>query len=293
MARRLAIIFGVRGQDGHYLRHVLTREGIEIIGVARSAGDWIQGSVCDRRLVGQLIKENQPEFVFHLAANSTTRHSALFENHETISTGSLNILEAVLQHSPRSKVFLAGSGLQFENQGRPIDESAPWAASSAYSVARIQSVYAARYYRRMGIKTYVGYLFNHDSPLREEHHMSQKIARAARRIANGSEETLEIGSLEVRKEYTFAGDVAEAIWCLVNNSLGIAECVVGSGEAYTIKQWVEHCFGLYGRDWRKHVTVKSGFQPEYEILVSKPDLLRSLGWGPEVNFEQLAGMMSR
>ena len=293
MARRLAIIFGVHGQDGHYLRQILTREGIETVGVARSTGDWIHGSVCDRRLVENLIKDHQPEFVFHLAANSTTRHSALFENHETISTGSLNILEAVYQYSPSSKVFLAGSGLQFENQGRPIDESAPWAASSAYSVARIQLVYAARYYRRMGIKTYVGYLFNHDSPLREEHHVSQKIARAAKRIAGGSSERLEIGSLQVRKEYAFAGDIAEAIWCLVNNSAGVAECVMGCCEAYSIEQWTERCFAFHGLDWQKSVKSKAGFQPEYEVLVSKPDLLRSLGWAPKVNFEQLAVMMSQ
>jgi GDPmannose 4,6-dehydratase len=288
-----AIIFGASGQDGYYLSQLLSSKGIESFGVSRSNGNWVQGSVADRDLVERLIKIHQPSYVFHLAANSTTKHSSLFENHETICTGTWNILEAVRQHSPKTKVFISGSALQFENRGVPIDETACWHAPSAYSVSRIQSVYAGRYYRSLGLDVYVGYFFNHDSPLRSERHITQKIAQAAKRIASNSTETLTIGNIQVEKEFTFAGDVAQAIWVLVNNSLNVYECVIGSGRAYSIERWISICFSRFNLNWKHSVKTIEGYTPEYKILVSKPDLLHSLGWRQEVELDDLAAMMLR
>ncbi|MCK5345844.1 MAG: GDP-mannose 4,6-dehydratase, partial [Candidatus Heimdallarchaeota archaeon] len=157
-----AIIFGANGQDGYYLNELCKLKGIEPIAVSRS-GNWIRGDVSSYDQVEQLIKKHRPTYIFHVAANSTTHHNALFENHETISTGTLNILEAVKMHYPDAKVFITGSGVQFENRGMPISETDKFEANSPYSVARIQSVYAARYYRSLGLQVYVGYLFHHES----------------------------------------------------------------------------------------------------------------------------------
>jgi len=132
----------------------------------------------------------------------------VWQNHATIATGSLNVLEAVYKHSPAARVFITGSGVQFENRGVPISETDPFEASSLYGVSRIASVYAARYYRSLGVKAYVGYLFHHESPLRKPHHVSRKIVDAVRRISAGSDEIIELGDVSVRKEWTFAGDVA-------------------------------------------------------------------------------------
>lgn len=167
-----ALIFGAGGQDGIYMKELCRRKGIETIGIARSIGNDICGSVTDFNLVRELIRLHKPAYIFHFAANSTTKHEALFENHETISTGTLNILENVKQHSPASKVLIVGSGVQFANNGQPIDENTPFAANNAYAVSRIQSVYAARYFRQMGVQAYVAYLFHHESPYRGAHHVS-------------------------------------------------------------------------------------------------------------------------
>ena len=170
------IVFGASGQDGYYLNELLQKQNINVIKVSRKIGDLI-GNIADYSFVESIIKEYQPKYIFHFAANSTTHHRALFENHESISTGTLNVLEAVRLHCPATKVFLSGSAMQFKNEGFPISEQTPFEASSPYSVARIQSVYAARYYRdKFGLKVYVGYFFNHDSPLRTEQHVNQKIA---------------------------------------------------------------------------------------------------------------------
>ena len=88
-----AIIFGASGQDGYYLKQAIERDGGEIIGVSRSSDHHLKGDVADYEFVEMLIRDQQPDFVFHLAANSTTSHGALFENHQTISTGAWGYLK--------------------------------------------------------------------------------------------------------------------------------------------------------------------------------------------------------
>ena len=281
-----AIIFGASGQDGFYLAQLLQTKNIEAICVSRSGGEAV-GDVADRAFVDGLIKTHRPEYVFHLAANSTTQHDAQFENHATISTGTLNILEAVYRHAPETKVFLSGSAMQFENDGTPIDEHTPFAPLSPYAVSRIQSIYAGRYYRSLGLKVYVGYFFNHDSHLRKPNHLNQKIAMAAK---SGTE--IEIGDITIKKEFNFAGDVINAVWSLVYQDV-VFEAVIGSGEVHSVEKWLDLCFTLVNKNWRYYVTIKQDFEPEYSVLVSNPALIRSLGWRAKVDITALAGLMMK
>jgi GDPmannose 4,6-dehydratase len=137
---------------------------------------------------------------------------------------------------------------------------------------------------------YVGYLFHHESPLRQAHHVSKSIALAARRIAGGSKEIIDVGDVSVKKEWTFAGDVARAIFTLLDQG-SVSECVIGSGVAYSIENWLERCFAVIGRDWHDYVRIREGFTPEYKCLVSNPRTINSMGWSPSVGFEELAKMM--
>jgi GDPmannose 4,6-dehydratase len=285
-----AIIFGINGQDGYYLNEICQMKHIDVIGISRSLGNWVQGDVSNFNFVENFIKKEIPDYIFHVAANSTTKHDALFENHETISTGTLNILEAVKRHSPESRVFITGSGVQFENNGRAISETDNFEAKSPYSVARIQSVYAARYFRSLGIRVYVGYLFHHESPLRKDNHISKMIADAVKRISSGSNEKISLGDISVKKEWAFAGDIAGGIITLVNQDQ-IFEACIGTGEAYSIQDWLEICFTRIGKDWKDYVKIRELFIPEYKILVSDPSKINSIGWQPETTFENLCTLM--
>jgi GDPmannose 4,6-dehydratase len=284
-----ALIFGANGQDGFYLSHMCREQGIECISVSRSSSSY-KADVSNYREVEQLILRYHPTYIFHLAANSTTRHSALFENHQTIATGTLNILEATYKYSPTTKVFITGSGLQFKNEGLPIDEESIFEATSPYSIARIQSVYAARYYQSLGLKVYVGYLFHHESPLRKPNHISQMIIQAVKNIDLGQQNNLELGDISVEKEWTFAGDVAKAIFTLVQQD-NIYEVVIGSGITYSIQNWLEECFKIIGKNWQNYVILKEGFQSEYKRLVSNPQKIKSLNWEPKVSLIELAQVM--
>lgn len=285
-----ALIFGAGGQDGHYLSLLCRERGITAVGCSRSPGAWTQGDVADRRLVEELVRTHHPAYIFQLAARSTTSHDALFDNHAAISSGTINVLEAARLHAPQARIFLPGSGVMFRNEGRPISERDAFEASSPYAVARIHAVHAGRYYRTLGLRVFVGHLFHHESPLRGPAHVSRMIADAARRAAAGNTEPVEIGDIGVEKEWTFAGDVADGMFKLLDQD-DVHEAVIGSGRAYTIRQWLEACFGAVGRDWREHVRLRDDFIPEYRRLVSDPSTMLKLGWSPKVGFAELAAMM--
>jgi GDPmannose 4,6-dehydratase len=267
----------------------LNKQGIKVIGISKN-GDFLRVDITSYEQIATLVKEQQPEYIFHLAANSTTRHDALFENHATISTGTFNILEAVKNFSPLTKVFISGSGLQFVNEDKPIKESDSFEARDPYSVSRIHSVYAARYFRKLGLQVYVGYFFNHDSPRRTERHMAKKISEAVKRIANGSDEKLTIGDISVIKEWTYAGDIVEGILTLVLQD-DIFEANISSGLGYSIEEWLNACFNIIGKKWQDHVILKNDFSPEYIMLVSDPSIISSLGWSPTISFKDMAEMM--
>ena len=284
-----ALIFGANGQDGYYLSQLCEKQGMEVIGISRS-GNWHHGDVSNYQQVEQLIQNYTPHYIFHLAANSTTHHDVLFENHQTIATGTLNILEAVYKHSPKTKVFIAGSGLQFKNQGEPISEQTPFAATSPYAVSRIQSVYAARYYRNLGLPVYVGYLFHHESPKRKSNHISQKIILATKRIGNGSKEFIELGDIKVEKEWGFAGDIVRGVLKIVEQD-DIFEAVIGTGISYSIEDWLKECFSLINKNWHDYIRLKTSFVPDFRRLVSSPKQIKLLGWEPTISLSELAYIM--
>lgn len=285
-----ALIFGAGGQDGHYLSALCRARGINAVGCSRSSGAWVQGDVADRACVDTLVRTHRPAYIFQLAARSTTRHEALFDNHAAVATGTINVLEAARLHAPEARIFLPGSGVMFRNEGRPISERDAFAPSSPYAVARIHAVHAGRYYRALGLRVCIGHLFHHESPLRGSAHVSRMIADAARRAAAGHAEPIEIGDIDVEKEWTFAGDVAEGMFCLLDQD-AVHEAVIGSGRAHSIREWLEACYGAVGLEWRPFVRQRSDFVPEYRRLVSDPSTMRGIGWSPKVGFADLAAMM--
>lgn len=284
-----ALIFGANGQDGYYLSEACRKRRIEVIGVSRS-GPWLHGDVASPEIVEKLIRSYRPEMILHLAAISTTRHDAIYENHDTIGTGTINILESVKRWSPNSKVFITGSGLQFINNEQPISETDPFDHGSPYVAARNYSVYLARYFRGIGIRVYVGYLFHHESPLRGVQHVCQKVAQAARRIAVGSGEIFELGDISIRKEWTHAENIAEGIITLIEQNQ-VFEATIGSGRAYSIKRWLDECFKLINKDWRHYVREQKNFKAEYRVLVSNPATINSLGWNATTTISELAKTM--
>jgi len=278
---RNAIITGGNGQDGHYLAELLRHYQVEPVLVNRGSGiDLGSASV-----VSGLVESVRPEFIFHLAANSTVDHLAALANHDTIASGSLNILEAVKRHAPECRVFLAGSAYQFLNVGNPIKETDPWDTESVYCAARGYSNLLARAYRSMGLSVYFGYFFHHDSPRRGLRHLSGQIANAAK-----SKLPITIGDISVVKEWTWAGDSMEAVWSLVNQDT-IWEANIGTGIGRTVAEFCEACYLSMGLRWQDFVRSNNDFTPKFQRLTCDPERIYSTGWRPRYDMEYLASAM--
>lgn len=276
-----AIITGSNGQDGYYLQELLKRQNVDAILVPRASGIDLANSAT----VDDLIASTRPDFIFHLAANSTVNHAAAQQNHEVIADGSFNLLESVLRWASECRVFLAGSAYQFKNEGEPIKETDAEDTTSVYCAARVYGRMLANAYRSMGVSVHYGILFHHDSPRRGAQHLSQKIAAAARNKQN-----IEIGDLRVVKEWTHAADTVEAMWTLVNQSR-IWEANIGTGIGHSIEDFVEACFAAAGLDYRHYVTTTPGYSAPYRRLTCDPSRIYRTGWKPRHGLEYLAEQM--
>jgi GDPmannose 4,6-dehydratase len=281
------LIFGISGQDGFYLKRLCENKGYEVIGISRSAGGWIQGSVTNKEVVFDLIQKHQPYCVFHFAANSSTNHDLIYENQSPICDGSIHILEAVHKYSRQSKVFLSGSALQFVNKGVPVKETDEFFAGSPYAAQRIYTSYLARYYRTLGLQAYLGYFFHHDSPLRAERHLNIKIITAALRIKAGRKEFIKLGNANVVKEYNHAADMMNAVWLLIEQD-HVYEAVIGSGKGYKIQEWIDVCSLLTGVSLNDYIIMNEGFKADFNLLTADPSTIHKLGWEPCFDIYQLA-----
>lgn len=227
-----AIIFGAGGQDGYYLTKILEREGIKVLAFSHKECDvGVQGYVCHQ------IAQHMPDYIFNLAAVSSTSHDALWQNHKAIVDGAVNILDAVKNYCPKAKVWLAGSILQLAQHGSWVREGQ--VNGSAYAAQRNASVAYARYYRSIGIDVYVGYLSYHDSPRRGPNHLAKRIAMEAIQVSIGAKDVLVVKDALDEKEWNFAGDMMEAVWAQVNSTH--YEAVLGSGVTHTIQQYAKAC----------------------------------------------------
>ena len=285
-----AIIFGASGQDGYYLNQILKKNQVNSHLVSRKELDII-GDIGDQEFVFSLIKKFKPDYIFHLAATSKVNHEFLEENHHSISKGTINILEGVLKYSKKTKVFITGSAEQFLNENKAISENTSFSPNNSYAVERIYSSYLSRYFRlTFSINVYIGYLFHHDSPFRKENHLNQKILNYVKNFNEDQPQKLILGDYTIKKEFNFAGDIMNAAWILVNQNK-VFEAVIGSGKPYEIRKWLSLAFRKKELDWEDWVEVDKDFTAPYRSLYSDPTLIKSIGWKPKVDIENLLNMM--
>jgi GDPmannose 4,6-dehydratase len=278
------LTFGHDGQDGYYLERLCRQREWGFYGVSRKSG-FVTGDVSDMRVVRTAISQTNPDAIINLAANSSIQHRAVLENNRTIVTGNLNILEAAYEHDKDVRVFVTGSGLQFKNNGNPVAWSDPFEGRDPYSVARIASVYQARYYRSLGMQVYVGYLFHHESPLRNKSCVSQMTLNAAKK-----RERFSIGDVDVKKEWGFAGDIADGIMTLLCQSQ-VFEATIGTGVAHSIKDWMSLCFSRFGLNWEDYWDPVPGYAPDFSTLISDTRVMDKLGWRHKTDLPGLLEIM--
>lgn len=284
-----AIIFGSSGQDGYYLRNSLVRKNINVSSVSPSSDDVV-GSISDYDFVSRLLSELKPDLIFHLAAKSSVSDEYNIENFNSIEAGTFNVLECSRTLNLSSRIFIAGSAFQFRSTNNPIDEKTELNSENFYALARNNSLAMARFYRnRYHLPVYFGYLFNHDSPLRSDEFFCKKIMNLAKNSTKRKNQSkVDLGDLSHKREFSYASDIVNAILALISQDQ-VHEAVIGSGVAYSLLDWVDGCFKKYDLDFNNFV--KYQFNQSGKILVSSPNLIKSLGWSPRYSMSDLIEMM--
>lgn len=317
MARR-ALIFGISGQDGALLARLLLAKGYDVFGASRDAEtqtfanlqrlgirDKVKRasvSLVDFRSVLQAITRIRPDEIYNLAGQSSVGLSfdQPVETFDSISVATLNLLEAIRFHGSAIRVYNACSSECFGNTPEPADENTPMRPRSPYAVAKAAAFWQVANYREgYGLYCVSGILFNHESPLRPERFVVQKSALAARRIAGGSKEKLELGDLSVIRDWGWAPEYVEAMWRMLQ-LLAAEDFVVATGISRSLDTVVAEVFTQCGLDWQEHVVHNPAFSRPTDLAESRANPRRAsevLGWRaavgmPEIVRHMLAGELA-
>lgn len=295
-----ALICGVGGQDGSYLARLLLSKGYEVIGTSRDFSanrfDGLRNlgihdevektsmAINDFRSVLQTVHRFAPDEIYNLAGQSSVGLSfeQPVETMESIAGGTLNMLEALRFADRPIRFYNAGSSECFGDTGNtPANESTPFQPRSPYAVAKSTAHWLVRNYREAyGLFACTGILFNHESPLRPERFVTQKIVKAAARIARGSSEKLLLGNIEIQRDWGWAPDYVDAMYRMLSAAIP-EDYVIATGRTVSLEYFVSNVFEYFGLDWQSCVDVDKSLLRPTDIPVGRANpakAQRDLGW---------------
>lgn len=297
---KTALICGVSGQDGGYLARFLLGKGYRVFGTSRDAqistfanlerlgiGGAVQTlsmAPNDFRSVLHGISKVQPTEIYNLSGQSSVGLSfdQPVETMESISLGTLNILEAIRFLGHDTRFYNAGSSECFgDTGGRPANESTLFSPRSPYAVAKSAAHWMVANYRdAYGLFACTGILFNHESPLRPGRFVTQKICGVASRIAKGSGERLTLGNTHIVRDWGWAPEYVEAMWRMLQAE-SPEDYVIATGTSVSLETFVDRAFREVGLDSHDHVDIRQDLFRPSEIMASRADpakALAKLGW---------------
>jgi len=314
--QKRALITGVTGQDGMYLSRLLISKGYKVYGLVRGQNNpkiplvrefapevqILTGDLLDQSSLLRALKSSAPDEVYNLGAISFVAYS--WENAQLTSQvtglGVLNILEAIRLYAgddaPRIRFYQASSSEMFGRvQEVPQRETTLLWPRSPYGVAKVFGHYMTINYRESyGMHASSGVLFNHESPLRGPEFVTRKISLAVARIAAGQQDHLELGNLDAKRDWGFAGDYVEAMWLMLQQDTA-DDYVISTGATQSVREYLDVAFRHVGiDDWSGLVRQNPEFlrPAEVDLLIGDAAKAReTLGWAPRVAFEELVTMM--
>lgn len=304
-----ALIFGVSGQDGAFLSRLLLTKGYKVFGVSRDKeastfsnlflleiADKVSlhsAAINDFRSVLQVINKTEPDEIYNLSGQSSVGLSfdQPAETLESISMGTLNLMEAVRFINPKIRFYSANSAECFGNTGNvPANENSPLRPRSPYAVAKSAAFWQVANYREAyGMYACSGILSNHESPLRPARFVTRKIITSAFRIAAGYDEKLYLGNLDIVRDWGWAEDYVDAMWRMLQIEQP-DDFVIATGKSYSLREFVALVFELLGLDWTEHTSSDIALMRPTDISVSRLDpskALEKLGWISKTPFAEL------
>ena len=298
-----ALICGVSGQDGAFLTQLLLDKGYDVYGGSRDAAinpfsnlttlglrdrvTLTSITLTDFRSVLQALIKIQPDEVYNLAGQTSVGLSfeQPVETMESISIGTLTLLEAIRFSEMPIRFYNAGSSECFGNiNGAAANEKTPFAPRSPYAVAKSAAYWQTADYREAyGLFGCTGILFNHESYLRPERFVTRKIVSAACRIAAGSNETLRLGDISIKRDWGWAPEYVKAMWLMLQQEQA-DDFVIATGEAHSLQDFVARVFEASNLNWKDHVEIDEHLKRPAEIGANRGDpgkAEKQLGWKPK------------
>lgn len=308
-----ALICGISGQDGAYLAQLLLKQGYTVCGTSRDAqissfrNLQLLGireqvklesmALNDFRSVIQVLTKIQPDEIYNLAGQSSVGLSfeQPVETLESITTGTLNLLEAIRFLGAPIKLYNAGSSECFGDTGEiAATETTPFRPRSPYAVAKAAAFWEVANYREAyNLFACSGILFNHESPLRPERFVTQKIVTAACRIAQGSQEKLYLGNMQIQRDWGWAPEYVEAMYLMLQQDQP-DDYVIATGQSSSLKDFVAAAFASVNLDWQEHVVIDNSLLRPTDLAVGQGNPTKvkyKLGWQAKYKMPDVVQMM--
>ena len=320
--KKVAIITGITGQDGSYLADFLIKKNYEVHGIVRRASTLNTarishlyedqhkknkklflhyGDLADAGTIRKIIYKVRPDEIYNFAAQSHVKVSFEIPEYTADITGigALRILEAIrdfqVETGRKIKFYQASSSEMFGSSLPPQNEKTPLRPQSPYGAAKVFAYDMANLYREAyGIFAVNGILFNHESPRRGETFVTRKITKGIAKIKAGLDTKLYLGNLKARRDWGYAPEYVEAAWIMMQQPKP-DNYVIGTGEAHSVKEFVELAFREAGLgDWKKYVEIDPQYYRPAEVHNLVADISKAkknLGWKPKTKFKDLVKIM--
>jgi GDPmannose 4,6-dehydratase len=318
MAAKIALITGITGQDGSYLAELLLQKGYTVHGIVRRTSNLLRsriehlrrdeniygkrlflsyGDLSDSTTLRRIFRDVRPSEVYHLAGQSHVGLS--FEIPESTcdeaGMATLRLLEIAREQPQPLRFYHASTSEIFGSATKsPQNEDTPLHPSSPYGCAKAFATQLSRVYRQAyGLFVCNGILYNHESPRRGENFVTRKITQSVARIARGLGAGLTLGNLESRRDWGRAQDYVVAMWMMLQHETP-DDYVVATGEAHSVRDFVEAAFAVVDLPWEKYVKHDPAFDRPAEpkqLVGDASKIDKMLGWKPTGTFDQLVREM--
>ena len=315
MENQTIFITGITGQDGIFLTSQLINEknNLKIYGSTRlndqkgffSKLDIINKEINEKSIdllnlnleegteVRNVFQKIKPDYVINLSGPSSVNQSLTDNNKTKESINKIfdNLINSSMELEKLPTFFEAGSSEMFSNKNKnPLNEDSKFETRSPYAKAKYENFIRIKDLRESygwDIKT--GIMFNHESEFRPKEYLFSKLINEALQIKNKDLETIEVGSLSYKRDWTFAGDVADAIHLIAFSNIH-EDFVIGSGIGNSIEELIQIIFEELDLDYKKHIKINQELlrDGDPEVIISDPSKLKNiLGWTPKLNFRDL------